>query len=248
MAKGEIIFDADGQRFYETGVEKCALFKHTGVAAAPYGSSSSTDNVGVAWNGITSISESPEGADVTDLYADNRKYLSLQAAENYKTTIEAYTYPDEFMECDGTAQLCTGAYFGQQTRKMFAIAYITKEGNDIEGNAYGEKLHIVYNCKAAPSQRQYQTINDSPEAMTFSWDVSTTPIGFKVGGKEHTTATIVVDKKDLEVAGSSGAAPTYPKWDALIKAIYGSNGASETANTPSYLPLPDEIYSILTAQ
>ena len=201
MAKGEIIFDADGQRFYETGVEKCALFKHTGVAAAPYGSSSSTDNVGVPWNGITSISESPEGADVTDLYADNRKYLSLQAAENYKTTIEAYTYPDEFMECDGTAQLCTGAYFGQQTRKMFAIAYITKEGNDIEGNAYGEKLHIVYNCKAAPSQRQYQTINDSPEAMTFSWDVSTTPIGFKVGDpcKDDTVDMgPLVEKRALE--------------------------------------------------
>lgn len=246
MSIGKILFDQDGQRFYETGVEQCVLFPHTGNASAPYGSASATANVGVAWNGITSITESPEGADITDLYADDRKYLTLQAAENFKATIEAYTYPDEFMACDGTAELCNGAYFGQQTRKMFAIAYITKEGNDIEGNAYGEKLHIIYNCRVAPSQRQYQTINESPEAMTFSWEVNTTPIGFKDGTKDYTTSIVTVDKKSLEVAGTEGAAPTYPKWDALINAIQGTDAEGSGQATPSYLPLPAQIKSILT--
>lgn len=245
MSIGKILFDQDGQRFYETGVEQCVLFPHTGNAKAPYGDDKATANIGVAWNGITSITESPEGADITDLYADDRKYLTLQAAENFKATIEAYTYPDEFMACDGTAELCNGAYFGQQARKMFAIAYITKEGNDIDGNAYGEKLHIIYNCRVAPSQRQYQTINESPEAMTFSWEVNTTPIGFKDGNKEYTTSIITVDKKSLEVIDAQTKEATYPKWDALINAIQGSGDDDDA--TPSYLPLPAQIKAILTA-
>lgn len=251
MSKGLIAFDLDGQRFYETGVEKCVLFPHTGDTQHPYGSPASENNVGVAWNGITSISESPDGADVTDLYADNMKYLSLQAAENFKATIEAFTYPDEFMECDGTAQLVTGAYFGQQPRKMFGLAYVTKEGNDTLGNAYGEKLHLIYNCKAAPSQRQYQTINDSPDAISFSWEISTTPVKFKLDGKEVTTANITIDKKALEESGSGGKV-SYPKWDALINAIYGvdaDESASPKVNAaPSYLPTPLEVKALLTGQ
>lgn len=245
MAKGALSFDAPGEHFYETGVNHCVLFLYDSVNKN-YGTSSSENNVGVAWNGITSISESPEGADITDIYADNIKYLSLQAAETFKATVEAYTYPKEFMECDGSKALLAGVYFGQQARKQFGIAYTTREGNDSEGDQFGEKLHLIYGCKAKPSQRQYQTVNDSPEAISFSWEISTTPVTFKNpadDNKEYTTANITISKTDLLAVDETKG---QKAWDAICAAIYGQDaGGSGGTAKPSYLPLPAEVYTII---
>ena len=234
MAKGNLLdlFDKDGTRLYETGVANCALFVYD-VTNSDYGKTSQEG--GVCWNGITSISESPSGAEANPIYADNMKYLNLFSAEEFGATIEAYTYPDEFALCDGSAELVAGAYFGQQPRKMFGLAYKTKEGNDVVGEAYSEKLHIIYGAKASPSEKQYQTINDSPEAITFSWELTTTPVKFTIDGVQYNTANIVVDKAKV------GAT----KYAALEKVIYGEGDAS--TGTGGYLPLPDEVKTILQA-
>ena len=214
----KIVWDAVGEHIFETGVRNGVLYLKDVQGAY---------STGVAWNGLTSVSESPEGAEPTDLYADDIKYLTLMSAENFKATIEAYTYPDEFAECDGSATIADGVTIGQQSRKPFGLCYRTAIGNDTDGNEHGYKLHIVYGCQASPSEKQYSTINDSPEAITFSWEVSTTPVN--VNGKKP-TATLIIDSTKVDKS----------KLTALEAILYGS----ETAEPR--LPLPDEIATLMT--
>ena len=217
MAK--LVWDAAGERFYETGVKNCALYLLNEGAYTN----------GVAWNGITAITESPSGAEATPLYADDIKYLNLMSAEEFGATIEAYTYPDEFMACDGSAELAKGVVIGQQARKTFGLAYKTTVGNDELSNDYGYKLHLVYGCLAAPSEKAYATINDSPEAITFSWEVSTTPVNV-TGAKRTSIVTIDSKKCDAD------------KLAALEAILFGSD-----AGDGPRLPLPDEIKTLMAA-
>ena len=210
-----IKWDQEGQRFYETGVSNGVLYvrENTGY------------QTGVPWNGMINVSESPSGAEANPIYADNIKYLSLTSAEDFAATIEAYTYPDEFAECDGSAELADGFFIGQQVRKSFAFSYKTKIGNDVDDNL-GYKLHIVYGAKAAPSEKAYGTINESPEAITFSWEVSTVPVpveGYKP------TSTIVLDSTKVDPV----------KLAAIEEKLYGSDSSEPT------LLLPDEILALL---
>ena len=214
----KIVWDAIGEHTFETGVRNGVLYLKDTEGAY---------NTGVAWNGLTSVSESPEGAEPTDLYADDIKYLTLMSAENFKATIEAYTYPVEFEECDGSATIANGVVIGQQARKPFGLCYRTAIGNDTDGNEHGYKLHIVYGCQASPSEKQYSTINDSPEAITFSWEVSTTPVN--VNGKKP-TATLIIDSTKADKA----------KLTALEAILYGSEQEEPR------LPLPDEIATLMT--
>lgn len=219
MAK--LVWDKTGDRLYETGVKNGVLYIPT---AGVY-------SKGVAWNGLTAVTESPSGAEATALYADDTKYLSLMSAEEFGATIEAYTYPDEFAACDGSAELADGVMIGQQKRSTFGLCYKTTIGNDTEGNDHGYKLHIVYGAQAKPSERAYASINDSPEAITFSWEITTTPVNV-TGAKP--TASLVID--------STKADPS--KLAALEDILYGKDG--EPASEPR-LPLPDEIKSLMTA-
>ena len=214
----KIVWDAVGEHIFETGVRNGVLYLKDETGAY---------NTGVAWNGLTSVSESPEGAEPTDLYADDIKYLTLMSAENFKATIEAYTYPVEFEECDGSATIANGVVIGQQARKPFGLCYRTAIGNDTDGNEHGYKLHIVYGCQASPSEKQYSTINDSPEAITFSWEVNTTPVN--VTGKKP-TATLIIDSTKADKA----------KLTSLEAILYGSEQAEPR------LPLPDEIATLMT--
>ena len=216
MAK--IVWDKTGERLYETGVDHGVLYVQVDGEYPK----------GVAWNGLTAVTESPSGAEATPLYADNIKYLNLMSTEEFGATIEAYTYPDEFMECDGSASLATGVYIGQQSRKTFGMAYRTVVGNDVNNDNHGYKLHLIYGALAAPSEKGYATINDSPEAITFSWEISTTPVnvtGFKP------TATVVIDSTKVDKT----------KLAALETVLFGSD--SEEAR----LPLPDEVASLVGA-
>lgn len=219
MAK--LVWDKTGDRLYETGVKNGVLYIPT---AGVY-------SKGVAWNGLTAVTESPSGAEATALYADDTKYLSLMSAEEFGATIEAYTYPDEFAACDGSAELADGVMIGQQKRSTFGLCYKTTIGNDTDGNDHGYKLHIIYGALAKPSERAYATINDSPEAITFSWEITTTPVNV-TGAKP--TASLVID--------STKADPT--KLAALEDVLYGKDGDSATEPR---LPLPDEIKSLMTA-
>lgn len=219
MAK--LVWDKTGDRLYETGVKNGVLYIPT---AGVY-------SKGVAWNGLTAVTESPSGAEATALYADDTKYLSLMSAEEFGATIEAYTYPDEFAVCDGSAELADGVMIGQQKRSTFGLCYKTTIGNDTEGNDHGYKLHIIYGAQAKPSERAYASINDSPEAITFSWEITTTPVNV-TGAKP--TASLVID--------STKADPS--KLAALEDILYGKDG--EPGNEPR-LPLPDEIKSLMTA-
>ena len=213
----KIVWDAIGEHTFETGVRNGVLYLKDAQGAY---------STGVAWNGLTSVSESPEGAEATDLYADDIKYLTLMSAENFKATIEAYTYPDEFAECDGSATIADGVTIGQQSRKPFGLCYRTAIGNDTDGNEHGYKLHIVYGCQASPSEKQYSTINDSPEAITFSWEVNTTPVN--VNGKKP-TATLIIDSTKADKS----------KLTALEAILYGSESEEPR------LPLPDEIATLM---
>lgn len=215
MAK--LVWDSTGDRLFETGVKNCALYV--------MGSNGSYGN-GVAWNGITAITESPSGAEPTALYADDIKYLNLISNEEFGATVEAYTYPDEFAECDGSASLAAGVNIGQQARKTFALAYKTTLGNDVSGNEYGYKLHIIYGCTAKPSERAYATINDSPEAITFSWELATTPVAV-TGAKP--TSCLTIDSTKANAAALA----------QLDEALFGSAGAN------ARLLLPDEVASIM---
>lgn len=214
MAK--LVWDATGQKFYETGVSKGVLYVQEGTEYPK----------GVVWNGLTAVTESPSGAEATPLYADDIKYLNLISAEEFGATIEAYTYPEEFMVCDGSAQIAAGVYIGQQARKTFGMCYTTVLGNDTDSNAHGYKIHLIYGALAAPSEKAYATINDSPEAITFSWEVTTTPVNV-TGYKPTASLTIDSTKVDAE------------KLAALETVLYGSE--SEEAR----LPLPDEIITLI---
>lgn len=220
-------WDQDTERLYETGVKNGVLFVKN---------SSGTYSKGVAWNGLTAVTESPSGAEATPLYADDMKYLNLYSKEELGGTIEAYTYPDEFGACDGSATLLDGVTIGQQGRSEFAFCYRTAVGNDTDGSDHGYKLHIIYNCKASPSERAYATINDSPEAITFSWEFTTTPEKFTVNGKEYTSASITIDSTKFTEVNAS-------KLEALLDIIYGTDG--EGSGTESTLPTPAQIYSTL---
>lgn len=213
----KLVWDQAGERFYETGVKNGVLYLKDETGAY---------SNGVAWNGLTAVTESPSGAEATPLYADDIKYLNLMSNEEFGATIEAYTYPEEFAECDGSASIATGVYIGQQTRKSFGLSYKTVLGNDEESNDYGYKIHLIYGCLAAPSEKAYATINDSPEAITFSWEVSTTPVtvdGFKP------TASVTIDSTKVSAE----------KLAILEAKLYGSESAEAS------LPLPSEIITLL---
>lgn len=213
----KLVWDKTGERYYETGVKNGVLYIPTeGVY-----------NKGVAWNGLTAVTESPSGAEATALYADDIKYLNLMSAEEFGATIEAYTYPDEFAACDGSAALVTGVMLGQQKRSTFGLCYRTALGNDTDGNDYGYKLHLIYGCLAAPSEKAYATINDSPEAITFSWEVTTTPVN--VTGHKPTSCITI----DSTKVGEGVMA-------ALEAVLYGSDSEEPR------LPLPDEIKTIVS--
>ena len=213
-------WDETGDRKFETGTKKGVLFVADPTQENGYAN-------GVAWNGLTAVTESPEGAEATDLWADDIKYLTLISAESFKATVEAYTYPDEFAECDGSASITDGVTIGQQNRKAFGLCYRTTLGNDTDGNDHGYKLHLIYGAKAAPSERAYATINDSPEAITFSWELSTTPVA--VTGYKP-TACITIDSTKV-------SEPTHLK--ALEDILYGSQ------NSDPRMPLPDEVKRII---
>lgn len=213
-----LTWDNTGERLFETGVKNGVLYPIQ------------TDGKytkGVAWNGLISVTESPSGAEATALYADDIKYVNLLSNEEFGATIEAYTYPDEFAECDGSGTLAEGVLLGQQKRKVFGLCYRTTIGNDVDGNDHGYKLHLVYGCLAAPSEKAYSTINDNPDAITFSWEVTTTPVnvtGFKP------TSQITIDSTKV----------TSEKMTAIEALLYGSE-----QKEPS-LPLPDELAAVLS--
>ena len=216
MAK--LVWDKTGERLYETGVKNGVLYPMVDGAYPK----------GIVWNGLTAVTESPSGAEATALYADDIKYLNLMSAEEFGATVEAYTYPDEFAECDGSASLGTGVTIGQQPRKTFGLSYKTTLGNDVDNDNHGYKLHLIYGAMASPSEKAYSTINDSPEAITFSWELTTTPVnvtGFKP------TASLTID--------STKIAPE--KLAAIEALLYGDD------STEAKLPLPDEIAGILKA-
>lgn len=216
MAK--LVWDKSGERLYETGVKQGVLYVQDTTGTYP---------TGVAWNGLTAVTESPSGAEATALYADDIKYVNLVSAEELGGTIEAYMYPDEFAECDGSVALTPGMYIGQQDRKTFGLCYRTTLGNDTDSNNHGYKLHLIYGALAAPSEKAYATINDSPEAITFSWEFKTTPVNV-TGHKPTASITIDSTKVDAE------------KLAALEKILYGD----DTGDGPR-LPLPDEVLSTL---
>lgn len=211
-----LVWDQTGERLYETGIKYGVLYVQE-AGAYPKG---------VVWNGLTGITESPSGAEATALYADDTKYLNLMSNEEFGATIEAYTYPVEFGQCDGSADLVPGVSIGQQTRKTFGLCYRTALGNDVDGSDFGYKLHIIYGALAAPSEKSYATINDSPEAITFSWEVSTTPIN--VTGHKP-TASLTIDSTKVDAS----------KLAALEAILYGSEEAE------ARLPLPDEITTLM---
>ena len=219
MAK--LVWDKTGDRLYETGVKNAVLYVRDSGGAY---------SKGVAWNGITAVTESPSGAESNPLYADDIKYLNLISNEDFGATIEAYTYPDEFAECDGSAELVAGVKIGQQKRKTFGLCYRTTLGNDVDGNDHGYKLHIIYGATAAPSERAYATINDSPEAITMSWELSTTPV--TVAGFKPTA--------HLEIDSTKVKAEELTKFEEIL---YGKDGAEQTGPR---LPLPDEIATLFT--
>ena len=232
----KIVWDATGERLYETGVDHGVLYTSTGENGA-YAA-------GVAWNGLTAVNESPSGAEATALYADNIKYLNLVSNEEFGGTIEAYTYPEEFEVCDGSASVADGLYVTQQTRKEFGFTYRTKIGNDVDGDAHGYKIHIVYGALASPSDKDHSTVNDSPEAVTFSWEFTTTPVAITTESglsasevaKLKPTAHIVIDSTKA----------TEGKLTALEALLYGTNGEGQQSGTDPQLPSIDTVISTLS--
>lgn len=227
-------WDKAGERKYETGVDRGVLYLQK--ADGSY-------DVGVAWNGLTGVTETPSGAEETKLWADNMKYLSLRSAEEFGGTIEAYTYPDEWQACDGSASLATGLHAGQQARSAFGLSYRTVVGNDTALNDFGYKLHLVYGATVSPSERAYATINDSPEAITFSWEFTTTPVEIpETVGDFKPTAILTIDTTEL-TGGSSNA-----KLKELEDLLYGTDaGEGGVGGTDPTLPTPDEVYDIFKA-
>lgn len=222
----KLVWDQTGERYYETGVKQGVLYPLSSTGAY---------SKGVAWNGLTAVTESPSGAEATPLYADDIKYLNLYSAEEFGATVEAYMYPDEFAECDGSVSLTDGVAIGQQPRKTFGLCYRTTLGNDTEGSDYGYKLHLIYGAKAAPSEKAYATINDSPEAITFSWELTTTPVN--VTGHKP-TASLVIDSTKVSAAALA----------ALELVLYGKDPTTTNGENgvDPRMPLPDEVLSIIT--
>lgn len=222
-----IKWDQTGERKYETGVDHGVLY--------PYSRTENEYSPGVAWNGLTAINETPSGAEPTPIYADNMKYLNLMSAEEFGATIEAFTYPDEFALCDGTAAPVPGVAVSQQERRTFGVSYRTLIGNDVDANNHGYKLHLIWGALASPSEKAYATVNDTPEAITFSWTVTTTPVGFEEERKLKPTAHMVIDSTKVDDT----------KMAALEAVLYGS----EDAETPvqARLPLPEEVLELLAA-
>lgn len=214
-----LTWDNTGEKFFETGVDHGVLY--------PWNSTQNAYGNGVVWNGLTGVTNSPDGAEPTDLWADNIKYATLRSAETFGATIEAYTYPDEFAECDGSATPKTGVHIGQQTRKNFGFSYRTKVGSDTDTDASMYKIHVIYNATASPSERAYETVNDSPDAITFSWEITTTPVNI-TGYKP--TSEIVIDVWKLSNADKK----------ALEDKLYG------TASTEATLPDPDDLISLIS--
>ena len=212
----KLVWDKTDERIFETGVNKGVLY--------PFNTQTKQYDNGVVWNGLTGVTESPSGAEATPLYADNIKYLNLLSAEEFGATVEAYTYPDEFAECNGEANLVAGVVAGQQKRKMFGMSYQTKVGNADDPEA-GYKIHLIYGAKAAPSEKAYATVNDSPEAITFSWELSTTPVDVP---NLKPTASLVIDSTKADAT----------KLAALEAILYGSE------STEARLPLPEEVARI----
>lgn len=261
MAK--LNWNQDGERFYETGVQKGVLYPKTGE--------NNTYSEGIAWNGLTGVTESPSGAEVTAIYADDTKYLNLVSKEEFGATIEAYMYPDEFAQCDGSAALASGIVLTQQSRKQFGFSYRTTVGNDQDGDNKGYKIHLIYNCLASPSERTYGTVNDSPEAITFSWEVQTTPV--EVSGYKPTSHVIidsvkVSDDSKLKAieailygvdAPEFSATKTYAIGDFVtyesttyvcktaiaVAAAWDAQKWTETSSNGPRLPLPEEVISIM---
>lgn len=231
IVKFSLNWDEVGGRNYETGIDRVVLYTMRDTITDdtdPY-------NAGVAWSGVTAINETPSGGEPTDLWADNIKYLSLISSEQFGATIEAYMYPPEFYACDGTVAVATGAYIGQQTRKMFGLSYRSIIGNDINFNDYGYKLHLVYGCFATPSEKGHATVNDSPEAVTFSWTINTTPVS--VGGFKP-TAHMVIDSTTVDPE----------KLVALEKILYGTPATTNPAvdAVAPKLLLPDAVITTLS--
>lgn len=216
-----LTWDEQGEKLFETGIQKTVLYPLN---------SDNQYTPGVAWNGVSSVSETPSGAEATAIYADDVKYLNLYSAEQLGGTLQAYMYPDEFEQCDGSAEVAPGVTIGQQNRKTFGLCYRTTLGNDTEGNDYGYKLHLLYGCKASPSEKQYQTINDSPEAISFSWTITTTPVN--VTGYKP-TSILTVKSTDFKTTEEKA------RLKALEDVLYG------TANSDPRLPLPDEVITMM---
>lgn len=225
----KLVWDKTGERLYETGVEKGVLYPFKDGAYSG----------GVVWNGLTSVSESPSGGEPTALYADDIKYLELMSTEEFGATIEAYMYPDEFMPCDGSAEISKGVVIGQQKRSTFGLSYVTKIGNDTDGSDYGYKIHLIYGAKAKPSEKGYETINDSPDAITLSWEISTTPVEVSAKGFKP-TASVTIDSTKVKA----------DELAALEAILYGTDeGPSGTpAATEARLPLPNELATIFKSQ
>lgn len=220
----KLVWDQVGEKTYETGTKQGVLYPQASNGTYPQG---------VAWNGLTSVSESPDGGDANDIYADDIKYLVLRGVENFGGTIEAYTYPDEFAECDGSAQLMAGVTIGQQPRKSFGFSYVTTIGNDVDMDNHGYKIHLIYGASASPSERSYETINDSPEPINFSWEFSTVPV--PVTGHKATSCMIIDSTKvNADALGD------------LEDVLYGTDGVGSSAGTTPRLPLPEEVVSILS--
>lgn len=227
-----IKWDQDSERLYETGTKHVVLYPKT----------SEGYDKGVAWNGVTGVSESPSGGDENNVYADDMKYLALRGAEDFGGTITAYTYPDEWAECDGSAYVATGVSVGQQTRKAFGLAYRTAVGNDVDYDSYGYKIHLVYNATASPSEKSYASINDSPEAIEFSWEYTTTPVTISTkdsqGNEYKPSATVTIDSTKLDDNGKNIL-------KSLEDMLYGTDGeGSGAAGTDPSLPTIDEVIAM----
>lgn len=222
----KLIWDKTADRLYETGVRNGVLYNRD---------AENLFTKGVAWNGLIAVTESPSGAESNPIYADDIKYLNLVSAEEFGATIEAYTWPEEFGVCDGSVEIAPGVYAGQQKREMFGLSYKTVLGNDVDGNDYGYKIHLVYNAMAAPSEKAYSTVNDSPEAITFSWEVTTTPVevpGFKP------TASLTFDSTKVDA----------DKLAALEEILYGKDAVDEEPEVSARLPLPAEVITLMAAE
>ena len=217
-------FNPDAKRLYETGARDCVLFTKNASTTEHHGYA-----VGVAWNGFTGLTESPSGAEATALYSNDGKYLDLMSAEELGGTITAYTYPDEYAACDGSEEIAPGVVVSQQDRIPFALCYKTVVGNDVEKNKYGYKLHIIYGCMASPSEKEFNSINDSPEAVEFSWEFSTTPIEFKIKDKTYKSSKVEIDSTKFKDEAAKA------KLQKIIDAFYG------TADTEPNLLYPDEL-------